>query len=105
MTLELTTNQFEHDVLESNVPVLVDFWSPGCGPCRLQDPILKELADESEGRFQVKKVNVWDEPDLATQFEISAVPTLMVFDQGKVVRTLVGYQDKNRLLKVLQEAV
>ena len=105
MVQELTTNQFQNEVLASEVPVVVDFWSPSCGPCRLQDPVIKELASEVDGQFQFKKVNVWDEPDLATQFQISAVPTLLIFNKGEVVRTLVGYQDKARLLRALQEAV
>jgi thioredoxin 1 len=84
------------------VPVLVDFWSPACGPCRLQEPVLSELADQAAGQFEVKKVNVWDSPELATQFQISAVPTLMIFKQGQVVKTLVGYQDKSKLLTALQ---
>ena len=104
MVQELNVDRFQREVLESGVPVLVDFWSPGCGPCRLQDPVLTELANESAGRFEIRKVNVWDQPDLATQFQISAVPTLLVFDQGKVVKALVGYQDKSKLLRALHEA-
>jgi thioredoxin 1 len=105
MIHELTTNLFQEEVLATDVPVLVDFWSPSCGPCRLQESVLHELAEEAEGRFQVKKINVWDEPDLATRFQISAVPTLLVFHNGQVVKSLVGYQDKAKLLRALQEAI
>ena len=104
MFQELTTNAFQNDVLASEVPVLVDFWSPGCGPCRLQDSVLHELAGDASGQFEVKKVNVWEEPDLATRFQISAVPTLLIFDHGEVVKSFVGYQDKSKLLRALQEA-
>lgn len=103
MVRELTSDLFQNEVLSSETPVLVDFWSPGCGPCRLQDPVIKELAAEVDGQFQFKKVNVWDEPDLAAQFQISAVPTLLIFNHGEVVKALVGYQDKTRLLRALQE--
>ncbi len=103
MVQELTTAVFDQEVLASEVPVLVDFWSPSCGPCKLQEPALKELASEAAGQFHVAKVNVWDEPDLATRFRISAVPTLMIFDQGEVVRSLVGYQTKSKLLQALQQ--
>lgn len=105
MVQELTTARFEQDVFAAEVPVLVDFWSPACGPCRLQEPVLNELAQQADGQFEVRKVNVWDSPELATQFQISAVPTLMIFKQGQVVRTLVGYQDKSKLLTALQKAV
>jgi thioredoxin 1 len=104
MVQELTVDLFQDEVLGADVPVLVDFWSPGCGPCRLQDAVLKELVTEGKGRFQVKRINVWDEPELATRFQISAVPTLLIFDHGEVVRSLVGYQDKVRILRALQEA-
>ena len=100
---ELTMDVFQAEVLASEVPVLVDFWSPTCPPCRMMEPAIDELARESAGRFQVKKVNVWDEPDLAARFQIHAVPTLLLFKDGQVVTSLLGFQDKRRLLKALQE--
>jgi thioredoxin 1 len=105
MVQELTTDRFDAQLESAATPVLVDFWSPACGPCRLQDTVLKELEVESNGRFQIQKVNVWDEPELATRFRVSAVPTLLIFQSGKVVKSFVGYQDKSRLLKALDEAV
>lgn len=104
MVLELTMETFHQEVLQSQVPVLVDFWSPGCGPCRMLAPVIKELAAEAEGRFRFGTINAWDEPGLATQFKISAVPTLLIFKNGEIVRSLVGYHDKARLLDALQEA-
>lgn len=101
---ELTLDAFQAEVLASEVPVLVDFWSPTCGPCRMMEPVIDELAHENAGRFRVKKVNVSDEPELAARFQISAVPTLLLFKDGEVVGSLLGYQDKRRLLKALQEA-
>src|SRR5262249_44389267 len=104
MVQELTADNFQHDVIDSLVPVLVDFWSPGCAPCRRLARIIDELAVEAGGQFQVGKVNTWEEQDLAVRYRISAVPTLLVFKGGAVVNTLVGYQDKRRLLEALQPA-
>lgn len=103
MTQDVSTNSFDADVLSAQVPVIVDFWSPGCGPCRLQEPILHELTEQSAGEFEVRKVNVWDEPDLASRFHVNAVPTLLIFQQGLVVKSLIGYQSKDKLLQALKE--
>jgi thioredoxin 1 len=105
MTQELTNGNFHEEVLESAVPVLVDFWSPLCGPCRRLAPVVEELATESAGRYRVAKVDAYEEPVLATEYHISALPTLLFFKQGKVVHSLVGYHDKNTLLKALRQLV
>ena len=105
MVHELTAANFTHEVLESPVPVLVDFWAPLCKPCELTAPHVEKLATEAGGRFRVGKVNAWDEQDLAVRFRISAVPTLLVFKGGAVVNSMVGYQDKRRLLEALKAAL
>jgi thioredoxin 1 len=105
MVVELTAETFPHEVLEAAVPVLVDFWSPGCAPCRRLAPILNELAAEAGRRFRVGKVNAWEEQSLGVRYRISAVPTLLIFKGGAVVHTLVGYHDKRRLLEALQPAL
>ena len=102
MLQELTFGTFDAQVLNSSRPVVVDFWSPSCGPCGLQEGVLKNLANQFEGEVEFRKVNVWDEADLAVRFQISAVPTLIVFNQGQPVQTLVGYQDQRRLSAALQ---
>jgi thioredoxin 1 len=102
MLLELTADNFQKDVIESPVPVLVDFWSPGCGPCRRLAPVIDEIARESDGRFAVGKVNIWDEPDVGALYSLKVVPTLLVFQRGKVVNTLIGYHDRRKLLEALQ---
>ena len=102
---ELTVDSFDADVLHSSVSVLVYFWSPTCGPCRMMEPVIEEVAGEAAGRYRVKKINVWDQPDLAVRFGINAVPTLMLFSNGEVVWSAQGFQDKRRLLKALQEVV
>jgi thioredoxin 1 len=105
MVQELTADNFQHEVIDSSVPVLVDFWSPTCGPCRRLAPIIDELATEAGDRFRVGKVNAWEEQGLAVRYRISAVPTLLVFKGGAVVNSMVGYQDKRRLLEALQTAL
>ncbi len=105
MVQELTADNFQPAVIDSPVPVLVDFWSPTCAPCRRIAPVLDELAAEAGGRFRVGKVNAWVEQGLAAHYRISAVPTLLVFKGGAVVHTLVGYQDKRKLLEALRPAL
>jgi thioredoxin 1 len=105
MVQELTADNFQQAVIDSAVPVLVDFWSPGCIPCQRIAPVIDELAAEAGGRFRVGKVNAWEEQGLAVRYRISAVPTLLVFQGGAVVNTLVGYQDKRRLLEALKAAL
>lgn len=96
MMQELTIDNFQKEVLESALPVLVDFWSPICGPCRLLAPVLEQVAAEAGGRLRIGKVNVFEQQDLAVHYGISAVPTLLLFKGGTLVNTLVGYQDKRR---------
>jgi thioredoxin 1 len=102
MVQTLTRDNFQQEVLSHDVPVLVDFWAPRCGPCRRLTPILDELAAEAGDRYRIGKVDADDEPDLAAQYRISALPTLLLFRQGTVVQSLVGYHDKATLLKTLQ---
>ncbi len=105
MVQELTSDNFQTQVLESAVPVLVDFWSPRCGPCARLAPIIDEIAAEAGGRFAVGKVNAWEQQDLAASYRISAVPTCLIFQGGAVVNTLVGYTDRRRLLEALRPAL
>ena len=101
MVQELTADNFQKEVLDSAVPVLVDFWTPACPPCRRLAPVIEEIAAEAGGRFRVGKVNAWDEQALAARYRISTVPTILVFQGGAVVQTLVGYQDRRKLLQAI----
>ena len=92
--LKITANNFEKEALQSPLPVLLDFWAPWCGPCRMLAPELKALADEYAGRVVVGKVNVDEEPELAAAFRVASIPTVVVIRDGKVVRTSVGYKPK-----------
>ncbi|MEK6236827.1 MAG: thioredoxin [Planctomycetales bacterium] len=104
MALELTSETFESHVLQSDVPVLVDFWGTGCPPCNAIAPLIDDLAEESSGDYRVAKVHVQSAPDLARRFGINAVPTLLFFQKGQVVKTLVGVQSKSALLGAFEEA-
>lgn len=98
----VNTESFQSQVLQSASPVLVDFTAVWCGPCKMLEPILKELADLWAGKVHIVKVDVDQNPELAMQYNIMGVPTLMLFREGKVLERLSGYQPKDRLLKVLQ---
>ncbi len=99
--ITLTKENFEAEVLRSDIPVLVDFWAPWCGPCRMLAPTVEQLAEEYEGKAKVCKVNVDDEGDLAAQFGIASIPTVLVFKNGEVTDTSVGVKTKAQLAAML----
>ena len=90
----LTENNFEQEVLNSEIPVLVDFWATWCGPCRMLAPTIEKIAEEQEGKIKVGKIDVDEEPELAAKYGSSSIPTLMVFKKGVVVKASVGVQPK-----------
>ncbi len=92
--ITITAENFEEEVLRSDKPVLVDFWAPWCGPCRMLAPIVEEIAEEYADSVKVGKVNVDDQPALAAKFGISSIPALLVFRNGAVVNSAVGYRSK-----------
>ena len=100
MEITLTSQNFETEVLQSEKPVLVDFWATWCGPCMRQAPIVEEIADEG---YTVGKVDVDQEPALAQQFRIMSIPTLLVFKNGKEANRVVGLTSKNDLLALLND--
>lgn len=99
--IELTDDTFDKDVVQSTVPVLVDFWAPWCGPCRMLSPIIEELATEYAGKVRVAKINTDDHPNSAGRFKISGIPTLLFFKGGKLIEQLVGVHSKAEIKKRL----
>ena len=97
----LTESNFEEEVLKSTVPVLVDFWAPWCGPCKMLGPVVSEIAEASDGSYKVGKVNVDDEEDLAAQFGVMSIPCLVAMKGGEVVTKKVGVQPKEGILSML----
>lgn len=98
--VKLTKDNFVREVLQSGKPVLVDFWAPWCGPCRMLMPVLEEIAKERSD-IKVGKVNVDEEPELAMQFRVASIPTLFLFKGGKLVNSSVGYRPKAQILSML----
>ena len=98
----LTTDNFEAEVLNQEGYVLVDFWATWCGPCKMIAPVVAQIAEENQGVIKVGKVNVDDESDLAAEFRISSIPTLLVFKNGQIVHTSVGYGPKEQILELLK---
>jgi len=101
---ELNEENFQQEVLNSTTPVLVDFWAPWCGPCQRIAPVVEELAAENAGRLKVGKVNVDQSPQLAAEYGVNGIPTLMVFKNGEVIRSLIGLQPKARLQEAINAA-
>lgn len=102
LEITLTAENFQNEVLKSDKPVLVDFWAAWCGPCRMAAPIVEKIAKEYAGKVKVGKVNVDEQPELASAFRIESIPAFMIFRNGKVIDTVIGYQSKERLVQLLK---
>ncbi len=100
--LKITRENFENEVIKSNIPVLIDFWAPWCGPCRMMGPIIEQLAEEYDGKAKVGKVNVDEEGELSQAFGVMSIPTIVLVKEGKVVKQVVGARSKEEVEAMLQ---
>jgi thioredoxin 1 len=101
--LPVTDASFESDVIKSEIPVLVDFWAPWCGPCRMVAPVVDEIAQQYDGKVKVVKVNTDENPNVASQYGIRSIPTLMIFKGGQRVDMVVGAVPKTTLANTLEK--
>lgn len=97
----LTKQNFETEVLKSDIPVLVDFWATWCGPCMMLSPVIAELAEELDGKVKVGKVNVDEQNELAMQYRVASIPTLLLFKNGELSKTSVGFMPKHEIIATL----
>ncbi|MEH1968520.1 MULTISPECIES: thioredoxin [unclassified Nostoc] len=100
---QVTDSSFKQEVLESDVPVLVDFWAPWCGPCRMVAPVVDEISEQYKGQIKVVKVNTDENPNVASQYGIRSIPTLMIFKDGQKVDMVVGAVPKTTLASTLEK--
>lgn len=100
MEIKLSTENFEKEVLKTEKPVLVDFYADWCGPCNAMAPVIEELAKELEGKVKVGKINVDENPDIAVEYNVMSIPTLIVFKNGKEEKRLVGLRNKEELINL-----
>ena len=98
----LNEDNFEQEVLKSDIPVLVDFWATWCGPCKMLAPIIAQIAEEKEGEIKVGKVDVDEEMELAAEYQVASIPTVLLFKNGEVVETSIGFKPKEQLLDMLK---
>jgi len=105
MEVKLDGTNFKKEVLESKLPVLVDFWAPWCAPCRMLTPVVEEITKDYEGRLKVYKVNVDETPDIASQYRVMSIPALIIFKDGKVLDQVIGAVSKAVLEKKIKQHV
>jgi len=101
----LSQQNFDAEVINSALPVLVDFWAPWCGPCKMIAPVIEELAQEYQGKVKVGKLNTDENINIASKYQITSIPTLLLFKAGKPVQKIVGFKPKNELKKVIDSII
>jgi len=102
MHIAVDKNNFQKEVLESQIKVIVDFWAPWCGPCQMLGPIIEEIGDELKDQVKVVKINVDENQELASQYNISSIPAVLIFEKGEVTQTIIGFHQKQDYLNALK---
>lgn len=105
LVIEVGESQFENEVLKSDIPVLVDFWAPWCGPCKMLGPVLEEVASANDSRLKVVKVNVDENPDLAQQYEVMGIPAMFLIKDGDVIDSFTGAMNKQALTEKIEKYI
>lgn len=105
VTIKITQNNFEKEVMDSKIPVILDFWAPWCGPCKMMGPVFEELSNEYEGKVKFGKVNTEEEQWLASQFGVQGIPTLSIVYEGEEKNRIVGFGPKDFLKKKIDEVL
>jgi len=105
MALEINDSNFKSEVIDSEMPVLVDFWAPWCGPCKMVAPVLEELTKEYDGKVKIVKLNVDENQSTASEFGIGSIPTLILFKDGKVFEKTIGAQSKENLKQMVEKSL
>lgn len=105
MAINVTDTSFKQEVLDSSLPVLVDFWAPWCGPCKMLTPIIEEFSKDMQGKIKVVKVNVDQNPAIASQYDIRTIPTMIVFKNGGAMDTKIGMLPKNKLQEWVETTI
>jgi len=101
--IEITKQNFKTEVLDFQGKVLVDFWAPWCGPCQMLGPVMEEIATENEGKVKVVKLNVDDNQDISAEYNVSAIPTVILFDNGQIKETFIGFKQKQDYLAAVNK--
>jgi len=102
MHIAVDKNNFQKEVLESQIKVIVDFWAPWCGPCQMLGPVIEEIGDELKDQVKVVKINVDENQELASQYNISSIPAVLIFEKGEVTQTIIGFHQKQDYLNALK---